>query len=135
MTMTLNLRFIAIALSLTLLPSLTGCSIFQPFDQAIHIECAQPGVQLTVNGGSYICPAEVQVRRNRTVEVRASLEGYATHLRSVSYHLSTTGVMDLAGGLIIIVPAIGLAFPGAYDIDSPNIYFDMRQSVPVQPEG
>ena len=131
--MNLNRRLIATVLAVALLTQLTGCSAFRPFDQTVSIECAQPGVKLTVNGVSYDCPADVPVRRNRAADIRASKEGYPIQQRTIRYQISATGILDLAGGLIILVPAIGLAFPGAFDLDSTSLYFDLRQSMPAEP--
>jgi hypothetical protein len=108
---------------------LTGCSAFRPFNQTIHIDCAQKGVQLKVNGDSYPCSAEVSVRRNQAVDIRASKDGYPSQQRTIKYQISTTGVLDLAGGIIFLVPAIGLVFPGAFDLDTTSLFFDLRQPV------
>lgn len=134
MTMNRCRRFLATALGVALLTQMTGCSAFRPFDQTVKIDCAQKGVQLKVNGASYDCPAEVPVRRNKAVDVRASKEGYPTQQRTIRYQISTTGVLDLTGALIILVPGIGLAFPGAFDLDTTSLYFDLQQPVPVETE-
>jgi hypothetical protein len=132
--MNLYRKCVATALAVTLLPPLAGCSAFRSFNQTVQIDCAQLGVQLEVNGNPHACPAAVPVRRNRPVDVRASKEGYPTQQRMVKFQISTTGVLDLAGGLIILVPAIGLAFPGAFDLDTTRLYFDLRQPAPTLAE-
>lgn len=132
--MNLNRKCVATALSVALLLQLTGCSAFRPFNQTVQIDCAQQDVQLQVNGAPYACPAAVPVQRNRPVDVRASKEGFPTQQRLVKFQISTTGILDLAGGLIILVPAIGLAFPGAFDLDTTSLYFDMRQPAPALAE-
>jgi hypothetical protein len=132
--MNLNRRIVATTLAVTFLTQMIGCSAFRPFDQIVKIECAQPGVQLKVNGASYACPADVPVRRNKAADVLASKEGYPTQQRTIRYQISTTGVLDLTGALIILLPGIGLAFPGAFDLDTTSLYFDLQQPVPVQTE-
>jgi hypothetical protein len=134
MAMSLYRKYLATALAVALLLQLAGCSAFRPLNQTVQIDCAQPGVQLQVNGAPHACPAAVPVRRNRAVDVRASREGFPTQQRLVKFQISTTGILDLAGGLIILVPAIGLAFPGAFDLDTTSLYFDLRQPAPALAE-
>jgi hypothetical protein len=133
MTLNLTRRAIAVILVPIVVTQLAGCSAFRPFHETVSIECAQEGVQLKVNGVSYGCPTDVPVRRNKTVDVRASKEGYPTQQRIIRYQISATGILDIAGGLIILVPAIGLAFPGAFDLDSTSVYFDLSRPVAQQP--
>jgi hypothetical protein len=125
--MNLSRKIVAAILTTALLPWMAGCSIFRPPNQVLHVDCVQPGVQLKVNGDKHACPAQVPVRRNQAVNVLASKEGFPVQQRTVPFHISTTGVLDLAGGIIILVPAIGLAFPGAFDLDTTELYIDMRQ--------
>jgi len=125
-------KLVAMLLALAIVPHLAGCSMFRPANQTLHIDCAQKDVQLRVNGSPHSCPAEVPVRRNRAVDVLASKDGYPSQQRTVKFQISTTGILDLAGGLIILVPAIGLAFPGAFDLDSTQLHFDLRQPVAAQ---
>jgi len=125
--MNLRRKVVATALAAALLAQLTGCSTVRPFEQTMHIDCAQPGVQLKVNGATHACPAEVPVRRNRPVNVLASKTGFPTQQRTVKFHINGTGILDLAGGLVILVPAIGLAFPGAFTLDTTDLYIDLRQ--------
>jgi hypothetical protein len=128
--MNLSRRVIIAMFSVIPILHLAGCSAFRPYDQTVRIECGQEGVQLQVNGARYGCPAEVPVRRNRAVDVRASKAGYPTQQRIIRYQISTTGILDIAGGLIILVPAIGLAFPGAFDLDTTSLYIDLSRPAP-----
>jgi hypothetical protein len=125
--MKLSRKIVAAMLTICFLPPLAGCSIFRPPDQILHVDCEQGEVQLKVNGQPYTCPAEVPVRRNRAVNVLASKKGFPTQQRTIPFQISTTGILDLAGGIIILVPAIGLAFPGAFDLDTTELYIDLRQ--------
>ena len=127
--MNLSRKLVAAMLAIFFLPYMAGCSIFRPTNQVLKVDCVQPGVQLKVNGDKHACPAEVPVRRNRAVNVLASKEGFPVQQRTIPFHISTTGVLDLAGGIIILVPAIGLAFPGAFNLDTTELYIDMRQPV------
>jgi len=125
--MTLRVKIVASTLAVALLSQLAACSTVRPFEQTVRIDCAQPGVQLKVNGVPHACPAEVPVRRNRPVNVLASKAGFPTQQRTIKFHINGTGVLDLAGGVIILVPAIGLAFPGAFTLDTTDLYIDLRQ--------
>lgn len=127
-------KLLAAMLTIAFLPYLAGCSILRPVNQTLHVDCAQPGVQLKVNGAPHSCPADVPVRRNKAVNVLASKEGFPVQQRTVPFHISTTGVLDLAGGIIILVPAIGLAFPGAFNLDTTELYIDMRQPMMTKAE-
>jgi hypothetical protein len=38
-------------------------------------------------------------------------------------------ILELNSGLIIIVPAVCLSFPDAFDLDSASLHFDLLRSV------
>lgn len=94
-----------------------GCSIFVPPDQAITISATDPGATLLVDGRSYGPGSRaVKMSRNQNHVVMA-MAGTRTGTATVQPRLSSTGIMDIVGGLIWLVPFFGLATPGAWELD------------------
>ena len=56
------------------------------------------------------------VKRNRSHSVMAKVDG-RTGVAHVGSKISTTGVLDLVGGFLLLVPFIGIAGPGFKELD------------------
>jgi hypothetical protein len=82
----------------------------------------QPDTQIFINGTmAGQGTAQMPVKRNQTVSVMAKKDGYITVQRSIGKSLNTTGVLDIVGGVLILLPLFGLLAPGAYSLDETNI--------------
>lgn len=108
-------------LCILLSASLIACSAFRPSNETLRINCNVPETTLKVNGDKYKCPGEVKVRRDSKVTVEGSKEGYDTYNKLIDYHLSSTAKLDIVGTCLFFFPIIGLAFPGAWDLDETTI--------------
>ncbi len=102
-----------------------GCSCFRSSTQTLNLACDQEGVLVHVNGQQAACPGQIAVKRDNGVSVTANREGYKTYYRSIDSHMNGSGVWDIVGGVVWLVPFIGLASPGAYSLDETNIHIDL----------
>jgi hypothetical protein len=109
------------ALALIIIIFLTGCSAFRPYNQPVKFNCQPEGVTLVINGQKKECPCTVEMRRNREISIEGYKDGYASYKRTVSYHSSTTGILDLIGTFIFLLPVFGLMTPGSDDLDETDI--------------
>ncbi len=48
--------------------------------------------------------------------------------------MSTTGILDLIGGCVLLIPFFGLLFPGAHELDENNISIVMEKEPPPPSE-
>ncbi|OGW79688.1 MAG: hypothetical protein A2Z83_00455 [Omnitrophica bacterium GWA2_52_8] len=55
----------------------------------------------------------------------AKKDGYVTTQRAIGKSLNTTGVLDIIGGVLILIPLFGLLAPGAYSLDETNVQISM----------
>ena len=80
------------------------------------------GAKVTVNG-AYVgtTPTVYNTRRDEPLSLMVSKDGYETAVRSVSTKISGTGIVDIIGGCIWLVPFLGLLAPGAWEVDSSNL--------------
>lgn len=99
----------------------TGCSAFRPHNQTMNITCHPDDAILMINGQRYPAPAQVRVPRNRDVSIQAHKEGYSPYQRTIQNHLNATGALDIVGTLLILLPGIGLFFPGAWSLDETDV--------------
>lgn len=102
-----------------------GCSAFRPVNDRISINCGQPDTLLMVNGQRMDCPSSVEVQRNRMVTVQAYKSGYAGFSQNIDHHFSTTGILDVVGCLVWILPGIGIFTPGAWDLDQNTVNINL----------
>ena len=98
---------------------LSGCSMFAPRQQKISIHTNVPESAIYVNGELVQVgqQAEFLVKRNYNAQIMVAAKGYYPAYRQLTSELSTLGVLDIIGGIVLIVPLIGLAFPGAKSLD------------------
>jgi hypothetical protein len=107
------------ALSLSMALGLTsGCSVFQSSHQTVSVQTSEPQAKVWINGSfEGEAPVQASVMRNQTLAVMVKKEGFQTSTRLVQYHLSTTGILDVVGTCLFLVPCIGLMTAGAHDLD------------------
>ncbi len=115
-------KLISLFLILPLILSTTGCSAFRSSTQTLTVTTDQPGTEIYINGTlAGKGTASMPVKRNRTVSLMAKKDGYVTVQRSIGKSLNTTGILDIIGGVLILLPLFGLLASGAYSIDEDNV--------------
>ncbi|MCK5852342.1 hypothetical protein KAH27_04855 [bacterium] len=112
---------ICVVLCVSILTATSGCSAFRSSKQTITIACHPAGAQATVNGDLYNIPAKVSVRRDESVSIQCFKKGYQPYNRVIGTHMNTTGILDVVGTFIFIVPCVGLFTPGAHSLDDRNV--------------
>jgi len=128
--MTLNQKFqsvICVVLCVSLLVVTSGCSAFRSANQTVKIACYPEGAKVTVNGNLYRVPAQVSVKRNESVSIQCYKRGYVPYNRVIGTHMNTTGILDIVGTCIFIIPCIGLFTPGAHSLDDTNILATLQK--------
>ncbi len=128
--MKLAKRLLAWGLVFSVFFSNYGCSVFRPPTETLNIDCAQKEVQVQVNGQRAQCPSQIETRRNRTVVIEADKEGYETYYRTIESNLNNTAILDIVGGFFLLIPIVGLASPGAYSLDTTDVYIDLQPKKP-----
>jgi len=99
----------------------SGCSMFQPDKQTLKISCNIPDTILKVDGDQHKCPTEVNVRRDKKIQIEAYKTGYDRYLKSIDYHLSSSAKWDAVGTICWFFPVFGLLSPGAWNLDETEI--------------
>jgi hypothetical protein len=113
-----------------------GCSLFAPSNQMLTISASEPDAEIIVDGqpvgrGS----ASVSVRRNLSHSIMARV-GERTGHAGVGTTISTTGVLDIIGGCLFLLPLLGILGPGFHSLerDTISVYVppaSVSASVPV----
>lgn len=114
------------SLSMSLIVSIvflqSGCSMVVPGKQRFNVVCSEPDAKIYVNG-EFVGTGNVQTRvpRNNSVSVMVKKDGYYPATRDIGTEMSMTGILDIVGGCIFLLPFIGLAFPGARSLDQNSV--------------
>ncbi len=99
-----------------------GCSAFTGSRQHFSVSTTERDAQIYVNGDLIgTGNAKTTVPCNQTVSVMVKKDGYQPATREVGTKMSSTGVADIIGGCIILIPFIGLLFPGSHQLDQDNV--------------
>ncbi|HLL89553.1 MAG TPA: PEGA domain-containing protein [Tepidisphaeraceae bacterium] len=108
------------AVSVSMIVS-TGCSAFQPPKQAVLINTPTPGAEISVDGNPVgRSPVSVELDRNKQHAIIARY-GEKTGTANVGTKISGTGILDIIGTFIFIIPAIGIFTPGFHELESTNV--------------
>ena len=117
-----NKAVFSLLLICTVFLSQTGCSLLVPATRNFSVTSSTEEAEIYVNGqfigktaGSIVVP------RNQSIQIMAKKKGYQPTIRTINTKLSATGVWDIIGGSIFLVPFIGLLAPGAYDLEVHNV--------------
>ncbi|MEW6101859.1 MAG: PEGA domain-containing protein [Candidatus Omnitrophota bacterium] len=115
-----HLLIIMLAISIASLQS--GCSMFVPQKQRFSVTASEPDAKIYVNG-EYLGQGNIQtrVKRNNDVAVLVKKEGFIPVTRNIGTDFSITGILDVAFGYFLLVPLIGLFFPGCRSLEQTNI--------------
>lgn len=104
-----------------LMVSLTGCSLIQSSTQPVTVVPSNQNAQIYVDGNMIgKGPQTVQLKRNATHSIMAKCPKSAG-VAGIDKSLSTTGMLDIVGGLIFLIPFVGLLSPGAYDLSPTSL--------------
>lgn len=125
-------RFLVAVLSACI--PLTGCSLMVPSQQAVAITASEPDAQIIVDGNHVgTGSASVMLQRNRAHTVVARL-GDRSGATSIGTKISTTGVLDIIGGILFLVPLIGLAGPGFWSLDPDSVAVSIPPATAQAPQ-
>lgn len=102
--------------------SFSGCSLFAPSMQTIHVTSSPDGAKV-IAGGRPVgqTPVMFEVHRGENLLIEVQKAGYQTQYRTTSRTLSSVGTADVIGGFLILLPLVGLLSSGAWKHD-PNNY-------------
>lgn len=104
-----------------------GCSAFKPKHESVLISTPQPGAQIEVDGRPVgNSPVTVELQRNKSHSIVAR-QGSRTGTAQIGTKISTTGILDIVGTFLLIVPVIGIFTPGFYDLDQTNVVVPLHQ--------
>lgn len=97
-----------------------GCSLAAPGTQSIAIVPSHPKADVYVDGvqiGTGTVTAVLSRENSHTV--MAKCPG-SSGIFTIQRGLSTMGLLDVVGGVLILVPFIGLFSPGAFELSPPT---------------
>ena len=122
--------FVSVSLAVVLL-LMTSCSLFSSHTQMVHVYSEPSGATVRYEGRNYVTPFSVEVPRNRSFDCEVRMEGYEKEHLSSYTTLSSTGILDLIGGCIILFPWLGFLSPGAMELQKSS--WDIQlQPVPAK---
>jgi len=115
-------KVLLVILMLVFLVTQFGCSTVVPQKQRFTVTASEADAKIYVNG-EYLGQGSIQtrVKRNNDVSVLVKKEGYIPVTRNIGTDFSITGILDIVGGCLILVPFLGLFFPGARQLEQTNI--------------
>lgn len=119
------------ALALVLLTQTTSCGLLVSGSQRITLSSDPDGAEVKMDGMPQgVTPMTLRVSRREEPIFRFEKEGFRTEQRSTSREPNTIFILDIIGGVLILVPFLGLLGPGGWDIEPGNISVVLRPETP-----
>ena len=106
----------------------SGCSLLAPRTQTLLIRVSEPNAKVYINGrliGSGT--TSLKADRGDKAEITVIKEGYYPMTKTLDRGLSVLGRLDAVGGYIILLPLLGLVSPGAYQFNTTEVDFQLKQ--------
>lgn len=101
--------------------STIGCSAFQPKQMPVTITASDSSATLYVDNNPVgTGHTTLNLDRNRSYAVSATVGG-RTGTAAIGRKISGTGVLDIVGGVIFLVPFVGCFTPGFWDLDPTTV--------------
>ncbi len=99
-----------------------SCSFFGSSTQNFSVSSSEADAEIYING-DLVGQGNIQTRidRGEGVSVLVRKKGFYPASRDVRTTLSSTGIVDMIGGCIILLPFFGLMSDGAWELEQPNI--------------
>ncbi|HZZ41850.1 MAG TPA: PEGA domain-containing protein [Tepidisphaeraceae bacterium] len=114
------------AVSMMLIGAIGGCSAFQPPTQMVSISTTLPGSDIYVDGAMVgKSPVTVSMQRNISHSILAK-NGDRSGVATVDKRISGTGILDIVGTFVFLIPAIGLFTPGMWELDPTAVAVNMK---------
>lgn len=108
---------------------LFGCSVFQPARQDVTVTTTKPGATVKANGAIVgKSPVTFSARRNRDLYLIATKPGYQDSVMQIPRQTSGTFMWDMVGGVLFLIPFVGLLTPGAYELSATQVDMPMNAS-------
>lgn len=112
-----------------MIPVVAGCSAFMPADAPLTVRSNVDGANVLVNGERVgETPMTVRLRRGKKYGIAVEQNG-RRNAGYVGRRISSVGIVDIVGGAFFLVPFIGLATPGAWDLDPNVLYLPLDSEV------
>ncbi len=104
--------------------SFSGCSIFAPSMQTLHVSSSPDGATVLA-GGKPVgqTPVQFEAHRGKDLLIEVQKPGYQSQFRTTSRTLSSIGTVDVIGAYFILLPLLGLLSSGAWKHDPESYGF------------
>ena len=107
--------------------AVTSCSLFSSSRQNVRIETNDPDCVIKVDGMTvgHGETAIANLKKNKS-HIIVAQNGSKKGMAVVESELSTTGVLDIVGGILFLVPFIGFCSKGAWELDPDVVVVDVN---------
>ncbi len=100
----------------------SSCSLFVSSTEPVVINASDPSAQISVDGAPVgIGTVTQDLKRNRGHAVMAKTSDNRAGTATIGTKISTTGVLDIVGGCLILVPFLGVMSPGFWSLDTDQV--------------
>jgi len=106
----------------------SGCSLLAPGRTSLIVTSTEPDAQIYINGQfAGKGTGSMDVPTNQSATVMAKKDGFFPATQTVSTRMSTTGVLDIIGGCLFLIPFFGLLAAGSSKLETNTVNLNMAK--------
>ena len=128
------MKRVAASILILCMPFMCSCSLFATSTQPITIIPSHENAEVYVDGnlkGKGVQTVFLHKRRSHSIMAKC---GGSAGTGSVTRHLSTTGILDIIGGVLFLAPLLGLIAPGAWELSPTTISVPIPNASACEPD-
>jgi hypothetical protein len=119
---------LSMVLIITIATFQSGCSLLAPGRTNLTVVATEPNAQIYINGQfAGQGTGTMQVPTNQSATVMAKKDGFFPATQTVGTRMSTTGVLDIIGGCIFLIPFFGLLSAGSSKLETNIVNLNMAK--------
>ncbi|MEO8376100.1 MAG: PEGA domain-containing protein [Candidatus Sumerlaeota bacterium] len=124
-------RLACTALAGVILIHTTSCGLIASGHQSISLTSEPQGAEVKMDGMSQgVTPTSVRVSRRDEPIFTFQKEGYQIYQKTTEKNPNTLFVLDIIGGVLILVPFLGLLGAGDWDVEPSHISVILEKTKP-----
>ena len=110
-----------VLLAVVLLIPCQSCSLFASSTQSVAITATDMSADIYVDGSIVGRGAvTIDMKRNKSHSILARV-GDRVAATTIGTSISATGVLDIVGGVLFLIPLIGIVGPGFWELDATSV--------------
>ncbi len=106
----------------------SGCSLVAPGRTNLTVTSTEPDAEIFINGQfAGKGTGSMDVPTNQSATVMAKKDGFFPANQTINTRISTTGILDIVGGCLFLIPFFGLLGAGSSRLETNSVNLNLAK--------